>query len=333
MLFTFVFSVCVAKAVGLLGLPLDPLINLTIPSVSDLPVELPSNLTGISASELTRIYQLQPETLLNTEQLIRYYGFPCDVHTVFTNDGYILTMHRIPGDKNRIIDPNLVPILIVHGTLGYADHFISNTPDNSFALLLAQAGFDVWLANCRGTINSRLHKVLNPNSAEYWNWSWDEMAEFDLPAFIDYILKTTNKSHINYSGHSLGGALPFALLATKPEYKSKIGAIFALAPMGNLANSSALFKLLVNGEPAVHLLSDTLQLDMIPGIPPLEAALMGKYLDPVVQQTAFALVGPDYQEWDSNRTEVKMAHYFTSTASKVVIHQGQMVKKEKILQI
>jgi hypothetical protein len=35
----------------------------------------------------------------------------------------------------------------------------------------------------------------------YWNWSWDELAKFDLPAVFDYVYNETGQK-IHYVGHS-----------------------------------------------------------------------------------------------------------------------------------
>lgn len=32
-------------------------------------------------------------------EIITYYGYPSEIHTVATDDGYILELHRIPGGK------------------------------------------------------------------------------------------------------------------------------------------------------------------------------------------------------------------------------------------
>lgn len=41
------------------------------------------------------------------------YGYPCEIHNVITEDGYILTLHRIPSNKGK--RSKSVPILLQHG--------------------------------------------------------------------------------------------------------------------------------------------------------------------------------------------------------------------------
>ena len=70
--------------------------------------------------------------------------------------------------------------------------------------MLVEAGFDVYLANSRGNRYSREHVILKPNEPEFWKWSWQEMAKYDLPATIDIVLETSNKKNLYYIGHSQG---------------------------------------------------------------------------------------------------------------------------------
>ena len=41
------------------------------------------------------------------------------------------------------------------------------------AFLLADSGFDVWLANSRGNTYSRRHKSLKPSDKAFWQWRLD----------------------------------------------------------------------------------------------------------------------------------------------------------------
>lgn len=65
-------------------------------------------------------------------------------------------------------------------------------PD-SLAFFFAEAGFDVWLNNDRGNIYSRHHKYLDreTDSKEYFDFSFQDLGKYDMPAFIDYIRDLT----------------------------------------------------------------------------------------------------------------------------------------------
>jgi lysosomal acid lipase/cholesteryl ester hydrolase len=59
----------------------------------------------------------------------------------------------------------------------------------SLAFVLADAGFDVWMNNNRGTTYSRKHSSLDPDTdKEYWDYSFQEMGRYDQPAVWSFIL-------------------------------------------------------------------------------------------------------------------------------------------------
>ena len=66
--------------------------------------------------------------------------------------------------------------------------------------------------------------------------SWHEMGTKDLPAVIDYILQTTGVDQIFYAGHSQGTTSFYVLCSERPEYNSKIRAMFSLAPVAFMSN-------------------------------------------------------------------------------------------------
>lgn len=73
-------------------------------------------------------------------------------------------------------------------------------------------------------------------------FSWDDMARYDLPAVVDYILTTTKASYIYYAGHSQGTEIIFAALSRNFTLASKIKHFFALAPVATLGNVGGPFK-------------------------------------------------------------------------------------------
>nr|POE83693.1 triacylglycerol lipase 2 [Quercus suber] len=127
---------------------------------------------------------------------------------VTTQDGYILGVQRIPvGMTNTTA--NRPPVLLQHGIFMDAATWLFNSPDKSLAFILADNGFDVWIGNNRGTKSSRGHTSLTANDPAYWEWTWAQLANDDLPAMYDYIHNQTRQK-LYYVGHSLGTLLALA---------------------------------------------------------------------------------------------------------------------------
>jgi hypothetical protein len=59
----------------------------------------------------------------------------------------------------------------------------------------------------RGNTFSRSHVSLSPDAAEFWAFSYDEMADYDIPASIDYVLKSTGVKRVAYVGEGLSVCL------------------------------------------------------------------------------------------------------------------------------
>lgn len=105
---------------------------------------------------------------------------------------------------------------------------------------LAEAGYDVWLGNARGTYYSRAHTTMDPDiNQEYWNFSWEEIGTKDLPAMIDYALRVTGKKRLHYIGHSQGTTVFWAMGSLRPSYNDKIISMQAFAPVAYLTNNAS----------------------------------------------------------------------------------------------
>jgi len=48
------------------------------------------------------------------------------------------------------------------------------------------------------------NKNFSPDQPQFWAFSYDEMALYDLPGQINYVLQQTGKSQLSYMGHSEG---------------------------------------------------------------------------------------------------------------------------------
>lgn len=68
------------------------------------------------------------------------------------------------------------------------------------------------MGNNRGNTWSRNHSTLSVNSSEFWDFTFDDMARYDLPDTLRYVLDATRQEHIVYIGHSQGTTQAFAVM-------------------------------------------------------------------------------------------------------------------------
>ncbi|CAL9062625.1 unnamed protein product [Musa banksii] len=130
-------------------------------------------------------------------------GYECREYEVKTQDGYILTMHRIPQGRGGGSAGKRQPVLLQHGVLSDGLTWLLNPPQQSLPFVLADNGFDVWITHGRGTRWSRRHESLKTSDTAYWAWSWDELASYDLPATVGFVFRKTGQK-LHYVGHSMG---------------------------------------------------------------------------------------------------------------------------------
>jgi len=81
--------------------------------------------------------------------------------------------------------------------------------------MLAELGYDIWLGNNRGNIYSRNHVSINADKdpSKFFDYSFDTLGEFDVPAQVDLVRKTTGFDKISYIGHSQGTSQMYAALS------------------------------------------------------------------------------------------------------------------------
>ncbi|CAG2172003.1 unnamed protein product, partial [Oppiella nova] len=176
--------------------------------------------------------------VLTMPQLIESRGFQSETHTVTTGDGYILQVFRMvnPQLPNSGRQLRHRPVILWHGVAVTSDSWLFSTEGSidsrgvynenndvfndcertvtsTLAYTLSACGYDVWLANTRGTHYSQGHM------------------------------------QVSYIGHSLGTAQMFVLLSLVPDFERFIRPYIALAPIAYLGNIESIGRLGVPLEP------------------------------------------------------------------------------------
>ncbi|KAL0984130.1 hypothetical protein UPYG_G00137490 [Umbra pygmaea] len=295
---------------------------------------LPTGAVHVQRSSLKHKETLDPEINMNISEIIKHWGYPAEEHNVITEDGYILSVNRIPyGRKNR--DGPKPAVFLQHGLLAAGSNWVTNLPNTSLAYMLADAGYDVWIGNSRGNTWSRRHLRLSPDQNDFWQFSYDEMAKKDLPAVVNHILKTTGQEQIYYVGHSQGTTIAFIAFSCMPELASKIKMFFGLAPVATASfTSSPMTKLSIFPEFLIWEIfgkkSFLPQSAMIKwfathfcGKDPLHSELCGNIF--------FVLCGFDERNLNMTRTPVYTTHCPAGTSVKNMIHWSQAVHGGKLM--
>ncbi|KZS08948.1 putative Lipase 3 [Daphnia magna] len=183
------------------------------------------------------------------------------------------------------------PVFLQHGLMN-SDNVWLLLPD-ALAFTLADAGYDVWLGNARGNTYSRRHVSLDPSQEDYWNFSFDEMGNYDIPAVINFVLTKTGSEKMSYVGHSMGCTMFFICMSLHPELNDKIDVMIALAPAVSMAKSTA--PLMVNQAPFA----------------------------PQIKNTLFSSSGDDYHSLDLNLLPIIDGHNPAGTSVNTAVHYAQ----------
>ncbi|KAJ8672696.1 hypothetical protein QAD02_003956, partial [Eretmocerus hayati] len=162
--------------------------------------------------------------------LVERHGYTAEEYNVTTEDGYLLRLHRISGSPSRPKSRGKPVIYLQHGIFLSSDSWVLIGPGRDLAFLLVDAGYDVWMGNTRGNTYSRGHVSQNLDES-YWQFSYHELAVYDLSAFIDRTLNETGAQTLKYFGYSMGTTLSYALLSMRPKYNQKISQLYSAAPV------------------------------------------------------------------------------------------------------
>ena len=263
-------------------------------------------------------------------------GFKVEKHFVKTDDGYTLTIYRIPGGKECQDSSNNQPILFQHGIFDSSDGWVCNGEDHSLPFIFAKNDFDVWISNSRGNKYCKQHDKYDTKSFEFWQFSFHEMGIYDIPAVINYI-NSINKSgeKIIYFGHSQGTSLMFSGLTQKFDfYKKNIKLFVALAPVARLANIGSTF-LSILSKISIHKLVKKIKIYEMGPSNKYTTNLMNFMESYATSLTNFFInlcTDSDSKECNNqNALAVYLKHSPCGCSLKCLIHFVQIIKSKKFI--
>lgn len=161
-------------------------------------------------------------------------GYSCREYMVQTDDQFFLGVQRV--SRTAYAGMLKGPVLLLHGILLGGDVWFLNPPEQSLAFLLADQGFDVWIGNTRTTRFSYGHPIYHKKDEGFWDWSVDELAQYDLPAMMGLVRSQTNQK-VHYIGFSQGSQQALAAFS-EGNLLDMVDKVVYLAPVAFVNNVS-----------------------------------------------------------------------------------------------
>ncbi|XP_015266042.1 PREDICTED: lipase member M-like [Gekko japonicus] len=276
----------------------------------------------VSPEEVKSRTEMNPEQFMNISEKIQYWGYPSEEYEVLTADGYYLSLNRIPGGSKAAV-------LMIHALIKEGGGWVENLSHNSLGFILADAGYDVWIGNNRGNTWSRRHEHFTIDQQEFWDFSFHEMAIYDLPAFTDFILQKTGQEQFYFVAHSEGSTIALFAFSVLPQLASKVKMLFALGPSYTLQYSIApLLQLLRLPDIFLKFIFGTKELSLLsPRLRAFVSRTCGyKLIDVLCKQALFLVGGFNEKNLNTSRVDVYTALFPDYTSVKQIIHWGQLIK-------
>merc|ERR1712212_1295814 len=235
-------------------------------------------------------------SILQKRQKYSPKGVDCEIANLATID--IIRCHGYPAEKYEVITDN---------------------------------GYDVWMGNFRGNTYSRKHTSLNPNHKNYWDFTIDELARYDLPAMLSAVLEETTEGDLMFVGHGLGSTAAMAMPFYRPDLSDKIRLANFMAPMAYISNMRSPIGLLAHEEGILQffdtyfgdgeLFTSNFIIDCLATLFCNNPATVD-----LCSELIFIIAGADSNQLNDTLIDAFMHHSPAGTSSKTLLHVLQLVK-------
>jgi pimeloyl-ACP methyl ester carboxylesterase len=272
-----------------------------------------------------------PDVRATIETLVEEQGFGISNFTVVTPDHCNLTVFHITSPKGK---GTKGPVFVLHGVLDSADTWVVNSAEQSLAFILANEGYDVFLGNSRGNKYATGVTTHRPHSAKYWEWSFDDMAKYDMPAQVDAVLKRTQQASLRMVCHSQGCTQSImALTENYGNLSHKISHLVGLAPVTALEHQNSVLLQALSLLPATSIIKLLGDDDFLP-----DSKLLNHLLpkicgnDPhLCDNVMYLLVGNNITNLNQTRLPVYLSHFPSGTSMVNMDHWVQYVRAKRTI--
>lgn len=262
----------------------------------------------------------------NIQEMCRLFDYDIENHIVRTKDGYLLTVNRITKFDGKPARRNGKVVYLHHGLLMNSEIWVTMLEKNqNLPFILYELGYDVWLGNNRGNKYSHKHLTKKLDSVDFWDFSIDEFALFDIPDTIDFILEESGKKCLTYIGFSQGTAQAFASVSVNTGLNHKVDKIIAISPATTPHGlySKFLDILLKSSPNLIYILFSRKVL--MPSVLFWERVMYPPFFDTSIDISNYMLFNWRSLNIDKVQKVASYAHLYSTTSVKTVVQWFQIM--------
>ena len=165
--------------------------------------------------------------------------------------------------------------------------------------------------------------TLTPKDKAFWDFSFDTMAYYDIPAVLDYIISRTIHPQVNVLGHSQGTMISWAFLTShKDRVVGKIKTVSAWAPVARTDHADSLAIKWLTKIPFIKEITDLLGINVLMPRNYLQSQvqlLLCKYVA-VMCVDLLKLMADESDSYDKKNMAVYLQHAPNGISAKNGVH-------------